>query len=200
MDPETNNNADFNVPRPPDMRHELETFQKELSKWGELLDLWIFNLKDPDVFKAAMPVSVLQITQPLPPAPGPVPEHGHRPRPPHGVASAVSVRVTPLASGAAMVSVDGRTEMKLTAALAALFQALCDDTGSQPDLCVGWKTVGDLQLSLAKSLGGAVTEQAVKQLVFRLRNELQHRGEDRNLVQNHRKLGYRFALRRGGGL
>jgi len=111
--------------------------------------------------------------------------------------STVSIQTTALSgTNGLMVRIDGRREFKLPATLAALFQVLSADKGTVSDSLVGWKSVDVIQTALAKRLGGGFTAHAVKQLVLRLRKELDRNGEDSALIQSRRNLGYRFAVKR----
>jgi hypothetical protein len=82
--------------------------------------------------------------------------------------------------------------------VAVLMETLQADTGITTDpYLVGWKSVGAVQAAIENATNQQPTARAIKQLVFRLRRLLEGHGERPSLVQNHPRLGYRFAVRRG---
>ncbi len=115
-------------------------------------------------------------------------------------AGARSVKITPHANGAAHIQIDGRREVALPPAVAALFQILKDDFGTRTDQMVGWKTIAEIKQALVKRNVGSFTDRAVIELVYRLRRKFAACGENQFLIQSRRNLGYRLALWRGGDL
>ena len=105
-----------------------------------------------------------------------------------------------LVTGEAMVRVDGGKAFRLSATLASLLAALSLDNGKDDGEFVGWKTMLEVIARLQKQLGRAFTPHAIHQLVSRLRMALAIRGGvNPFLVQTHRELGLRFALRKQPG-
>jgi DNA-binding response OmpR family regulator len=113
----------------------------------------------------------------------------------HGV---VSVNLVPRHDGSAVAQIDG-VDIPLPQNVAALLDVLMADRGVASDRLVGWKTVADIQAALKESTKQPHSKAAVKELVYRLRGLLERHGESRLLVQNNRRLGYRFTVRRGRG-
>jgi hypothetical protein len=81
--------------------------------------------------------------------------------------------------------------------VAVVMEMLQANTGvtSEPDL-VGWKSVVDLQAALTSVTRRNHPEHSVRQLTLRLRRLLRDHGENPSLVQNDRRLGYRFSVGR----
>jgi hypothetical protein len=102
-----------------------------------------------------------------------------------------------LATGVALVRVDGGKAFRLSATLSSFLATLALDNAKADGELVGWKTMPELIEHLQKHLGRAFTPHAVHQLAWRLRSELASRGGvNPFLVQTHRQLGMRFALRK----
>ena len=117
-----------------------------------------------------------------------------------GAAAGVSeIKSVARGDGSRVVHVDGRAGVPLTGNLADLLEVLKADTGDSPDLFVSWKSLGVVVDRLKACTGRNLSGKAVRQLIYRLRNQLEYHGENRLLVQSDRRLGYRFALRRGAG-
>ena len=182
------------------LRSKLERLRKDLSGLEERLYGLLCELEELVKSSGTTPSHA---TQELPPHPtdpsGALPER-RRLMQQQASLVAISVKITSLSGGSALVQIDGRSTLQLSPAVAALFQVLKADFGSNPDTIVGWKSMADLKPALAKRMGGAFSDQAVKELIYRLRRVLEKHGENPFLLQNNRKLGYRLAVRRGGDL
>ena|ERR1035438_3017017 len=195
MQLETKRNVSLCVSNLPNyVKNELQSILQALAKCEEQVDGLVFTLAG--LVTTSGPSSSAQ----RPSSPRVVSDPTRVEQRALAAAGVGSVQRLPSSNGSAIFKIDGGTSLPLSRALAELLQVLYADSGTSEDSLVGWKSIGDLKLALAKRLGGAFTTHAIKQLVFRLRNELESHGENRLLVQNHRKLGYRFALRRGGDL
>jgi len=107
-----------------------------------------------------------------------------------------SIKAIVQPDGSALIHLDGRAGVALTASLARLLDVLKRDDGASPDHLVVWKPVAVLQEGL-KGPGKIRSERAVRQLIYRLRQQLSESGENRWLVMSSEH-GYRFALRREG--
>ena len=129
------------------------------------------------------------------------------------------VDVVPTGGGHALVTIGLHGPFPLPARLADALLALCEDVGGDPgDGLVDFKTPDMLVAQLGKphtwarkpsTTGVAgrpgrgpkiptVSRNAVRNLVYRLREALEGQGLARELVQSDRRLGYRFRLRRRG--
>jgi hypothetical protein len=98
-------------------------------------------------------------------------------------------------NGSAVAQFDG-VGIPLPPYVAALLSILMADGGVDPDHLVGWKSVAAIQAALKERTKQDHSKAVVKQLIYRLRSLLERHGENPFLVQNHRRLGYRFAVRR----
>jgi hypothetical protein len=179
------------------LRSKLNGLQKNVSSLEERLYGLLCDLDGLVTLSVASP----HLARHLPPAFSPELAWSERRRllQQEAVAGARSVKITPLTNGAARIQIDGRPEISLPPAVAALLQILKADFGPQTDQMVGWKTIADIKQALLKRTGGAFTDRAAKQLVYRLRRKFEEHGENKFLIQSRRKLGYRIALRRGDG-
>ena len=97
--------------------------------------------------------------------------------------------------GSATVQFDGRPGVVLPPLVAVLFGILKAESGVGKDHLVGWKSVAHIESALKEHTQKQHSEAAVKQLVYRLRNLLEEHGENRLLVQENDRLGYRLAVR-----
>jgi len=112
-------------------------------------------------------------------------------------AGVASIEIEARPDGSFDVSVDGGKAFGLPPALGDLLSILVIDSGHSEDDLVGWKTVDEVAILLAKRIGKPVRRHAATQHVYRLRRELFARGGvNPFLVQTNRRLGARFALRR----
>jgi len=97
----------------------------------------------------------------------------------------------------------GRTRMKMSQSLspplATLLEILKTDTGSSDDHLVSWKSMASILFALKGSTGRNHSEASVKELIYNLRNSLEHGSEDRSLVETKPRFGYRFAVRHAAG-
>jgi len=107
------------------------------------------------------------------------------------------IRWTRLANGGAIVRLVDREQVELTQELAVLLQILIQDNGGGADKLVPWKSPGLLADGLKTHMGKRFSAGAVRQLIYRLRDEFRNFGENYLLVASVRGYGYRFALRRG---
>jgi hypothetical protein len=182
-----------------DLLPTLMQLQRFLSMLDLRIDNWICKLGKSNKNGMPSPVPNPQQLTPKPSAPRPPAVGSQNLAPLSSLASAGAVETWSLAGGALMVQIDGRKKFRLTRAPAALLDELRAAAGASTDLA-GWKTIAELQVALGKRLGGGVSRHAVRKLVWRLRRELFRHKEDRRLIQNDRKLGYRLVLRHGGDL
>jgi hypothetical protein len=111
------------------------------------------------------------------------------------VPGVVVVNVVPHADGSATAQFDGRPGIVLPPMVAAILEILKANVGDGKDHLVGWKSVEHIQSALKERTKQLHSSDAVKELVYRLRNLLERHGENRFLVQHNRLLGYRFAVR-----
>jgi DNA-binding winged helix-turn-helix (wHTH) protein len=100
--------------------------------------------------------------------------------------------------GSALARVDGAS-IPLPPKVAVLLDILVADRGFAADNLVGWKTVADILAVLKERTQQGHSKAAVKELVYRLRCLLECHGASASLVRSHRRLGYRFAVRRAPG-
>jgi hypothetical protein len=109
------------------------------------------------------------------------------------------VEIRARADGTAEVRVDGGPSFALAPVLGDLLAVLSLDGGRAPDGLVAWKTLDEVAILLGKKTGRPVRRHTATQHIYRLRRELFARGGvNPFLVQTHRRLGARFALRRSG--
>ncbi|MCL4178285.1 MAG: hypothetical protein KJ072_11170 [Verrucomicrobia bacterium] len=91
-------------------------------------------------------------------------------------------------------------EVKLPPKPAALLEILAADDRPSPDLLVGFKPRSEVEERLAKKFGLDPSNDALNNLIYRLRRELEKQaGLNRYYIQIQKHLGLRFALRRNGG-
>jgi hypothetical protein len=107
----------------------------------------------------------------------------------------VSVVMVPQPDDSSVTCLEERTSLSLPKSVAALLAVLKAEGGVVTDDLVGWKSVTAIQAALKERTKQSHSKAAVKELVYRLRNLLEQSGEDPFLVQNNRRLGYRFAVR-----
>lgn len=128
----------------------------------------------------------------------------HRPRPhpdaPAGTAKRLaelgvsSVLIERHADDSATVMIEQYRPFHLSAKLAVLLDALCENVPASTDKFVVWKSIQQLAGRLsANGHAGA----AIPQAIWLLRNSLAEAGLNRYWVQSHPRLGYRFAKRVG---
>jgi hypothetical protein len=100
--------------------------------------------------------------------------------------------------GSLVVFVNSHRPFVLQPHLGALLLALAEDTGVGDDEGVGFKTVGDLAIRMAKRLGTRrLPSDTINKYVCKLRKELCRRtGLGAGVIQTNRRLGRRLALRR----
>jgi hypothetical protein len=114
-------------------------------------------------------------------------------------AGVTSLKVSKRADGSAGVRIDGGPEFELPKALADLLWVLAQDSGRSEDGLVGFKTLDEVGILLAKKQGRHSSRHAITQSIYRLRAFLGDRGGvNPFLVQTDRELGVRFALKRSG--
>jgi hypothetical protein len=112
--------------------------------------------------------------------------------PPREVSSVV---LRPHGDGRATVQFDERPGIVLPPLVVVLLGILKAENDVGKDHLVGWKSVAHIQSSLKGHTQRQHSEAAVKNLVYRLRNLLEDHGENRLLVQEDDRLGYRLAVR-----
>jgi hypothetical protein len=111
----------------------------------------------------------------------------------------LSVILVPRSDGSAAAHIDGRSGILLPPFVAALLEILKADGGIVNDHLAGWKSIAAIQSALKERTKQHHSKAAVKELVYRLRGLLERHGENPFLVQSNRRLGYRFAVKRGPG-
>jgi hypothetical protein len=104
-----------------------------------------------------------------------------------------------LADGSALVTINESVKLKLSPQLAAILDILAEDSGFSDDKLVAWKSFKEIRTRLCEKLGRkGLTERALQQAVYRLRNQLQPHGVSRSMLQHNPQKGYRFAVRCNG--
>lgn len=100
--------------------------------------------------------------------------------------------------GSLRVFVNNRRPFVLQPHLGALLLALAEDTGVSDDEGVGFKTVGDLAIRMSKRLETKrLSADTINKYVWKLRRELcRCAGLEAGIIQTHRRLGRRLALKR----
>jgi hypothetical protein len=109
---------------------------------------------------------------------------------------AIAVRIETQSEGSVSARIDGRVPFPLTPLLADLLAVLIAENYSSNDHLVAWKSVADISGSMAKRTGKTFTRHAISQLICRLKERLRESGENKFLIQQNSRFGYRFALRR----
>jgi hypothetical protein len=112
--------------------------------------------------------------------------------PPDEVAAVV---LKPRGDGSATVQFDGRRCFVLPPLVAVLLKILKADSDVGKDHLIGWKSVAHIQSALKEHTQRTHSVESVKQLVYRLRNLIEDQGENRLLVREDDRLGYRLAVR-----
>ena len=111
-------------------------------------------------------------------------------------AGAGRLEIKPRAGGPCEVRVDGGKQFLLPPLLADLLSVLSSEGAFGGDGLVGWKTLDEVSILLAKKTGRRLGRHTVTQNIYRLRRELFGRGGvNPFLVQTNRRRGARFALR-----
>jgi len=110
---------------------------------------------------------------------------------------AIAVRIETPPTGAASAQIDGRAPVPLTSLMADLLAILSADNCASNDHLVGWKSFSDISCSMTKRTGKTFTRHAISQLICRLKERLREYEENKFLIQQNPRFGYRFALRRG---
>lgn len=112
-------------------------------------------------------------------------------------AGASGLDIKSRADGPCEVRIDGGKQFLLPPLLADLLSVLSTEGDFGGDGLVGWKTLDEVAILLAKKSGRKFTRHTVTQNIYRLRKELFGRGGvNPFLVQTNRRRGVRFALRR----
>lgn len=112
-------------------------------------------------------------------------------------AGAHSLEISLRADGVAEVRIDGGKRFSLPPLLADMLRILAIDNGPSTDELVGWKTLDEVAILLAKNTGGQVKKHAVTQNIYRLRKAMfAQGGANPYLIQTNRQRGVRFARRR----
>ena len=115
-------------------------------------------------------------------------------------AGAHSLEIKLRADGLAEVRIDGGKRFTLPPLLADVLHILAIDNGPSNDDLVGWKTLDEVAILLAKDTGRQVKKHAVTQNVYRLRKAMfAQGGANPFLIQTSRRRGVRFARRRRPG-
>jgi hypothetical protein len=177
---------------------KLKALQRRLSAAEELVSCLIAELEEiirqipsPAHLIAAHP-GLKFPTPPVTAAPNPT-KKPVRPRSglPRGVHT---VDVSPRVDGTYRIQIEGRNEILLPPKVGALANKLRDPNGVTSDEYIPWKSAREIAGAL-KEQGGAGSKKpdSVKQLVYRLRRELEENGEDPRVILACRG-GYRFAL------
>ena len=106
------------------------------------------------------------------------------------------LEIKPRADGPCEVRVDGGKQFLLPPLLADLLSGLSIEGAFAGDGLVGWKTLDEVAILLAKKTGRKFGRHTVTQNIYRLRKEMFGRGGvNPYLVQTNRRRGARFALR-----
>ena len=127
-----------------------------------------------------------------------LPHHAGRPQRFEPTAWLTTLRAERQADGAFVVFINSRRPFLLQPHLGALLLALAEDSGVSDDEGVGFKTVGDLAIRVSKRLGTTrLSSDTINKYVWKLRRELSRRaGLEAGIIQTHRRLGRRLALKR----
>jgi hypothetical protein len=144
---------------------------------------------------AASPAAILRSRGPKHHSPAPTAEQ-QRILQAQAKQGAIAVRIETPPTGAASAQIDGRAPVPLTPLMADLLAILSADNCSSNDHLVGWKSFSDISCSMTKRTGKTFTRHAVSQLICRLKERLREFGENKFLIQQNPRFGYRFALRR----
>ncbi|HWW86591.1 MAG TPA: hypothetical protein VNZ26_23515 [Vicinamibacterales bacterium] len=113
-----------------------------------------------------------------------------------GTAAGVdAVDIRPRPGGGALVRVADSKCIELAPALARLLWVLVRATAATDGFC-DWQSFETVAAAIAQKGGPKPTRRAITQLVFRLRNLLEHGHADRWLVQVDQRLGLRFLVRK----
>jgi len=106
-----------------------------------------------------------------------------------------SLDVVPHADGSLDVSVNGRRSFRIPPLPATLLQVLVAPGPVAADGLLAWRSRAELAAALGKQTGEPVSQRYLTKIVHRLRKAFRAAGENSFLVQTHRRLGVRFALR-----
>jgi len=110
-----------------------------------------------------------------------------------------TLEIKPRLDGAFDIRIDGGRWFVLGEESAELLRILAADRGPGGGEFVGWKSSHEIADSIKEKLGKHPSRGAINQAIHRLRKELTARGHvNPQLLQTHRSLGRRFALRRCG--
>ncbi len=106
-----------------------------------------------------------------------------------------SLLIRPLPGGAKEFKIDNGKPFALPPVLAELLTILAGDAGPGEDGLVTWKTPKEVANALGQKAGRSYTRAAVNRKLWCLKQALSRRGVNPYLVQTHRRLGRRFAVR-----
>jgi hypothetical protein len=176
---------------------ELFTFLETLSKAEENLDGLFYDFCELIKTLGFDPAAMKKpIKHGLKLEPSSEQEQGLKSQAAAGVSS---IKWIPQPNGSTLVHLDGGVGVPLTPRLAALLDVLAADTGHSPDHLVAWKALPEILDGLKVRTGKVFTNRAVRQLIYRLRNQFKLHLTNHFYVVSSREGGYRFALRRGVG-
>lgn len=109
---------------------------------------------------------------------------------------ATTLEIKPRSDGLSEVRIDAGKRFSLPPLLADLLSVLSISGAPSDDGLVGWKTIDEVAILLAKRSSRRFSRHAVTQSIYRLRKELFSRGgANPYLVQTNRRRGVRFALK-----
>ncbi|MGD0615477.1 MAG: hypothetical protein ABSA69_08580 [Verrucomicrobiota bacterium] len=176
------------------MGRKLDQAQKLFDRLDGLLDAVACDLRELIGHLIVFPLGSTKVSSPV----------GGMPRrllPLHcksnpGVVSVLLIRNS---DGSADAQIEGHSPIPLSPLLTTLLEILKADKGISDDHLVGWKSMASIQLALKESTGRNHSEASIKELIYNLRNCLECHREDRSLVENKPRFGYRFAVRRAAG-
>jgi len=102
--------------------------------------------------------------------------------------------------GSMLVTINAKGPFALQPHLGALLLALAEDTGLSRDEGVAFKTLRDLSTRIAKHTGERpLSPDTINKYIHKLRKVLSRVGLGGDLIQVHRRLGRRLAVKRATG-
>jgi hypothetical protein len=113
-------------------------------------------------------------------------------------AGVASLEITPNPDGSVSASINGRAAVRLRSQLGALLDVLATPGRCPEDGLVLWRSKTEIVSALRVRTQGNEQEADVAKVVHALRESLEAQGENKLLVQTHRRRGFRFALRTQG--
>ena len=173
------------------LQHKLERLATRLADVGEDVDDAARAL---DLLVSALP-GALAVVPPSGPRPRPVTREARGVLRAEADAGVPSLEMVRHADGSLEVSVNGRRSFRLPPLLAMLLCILVAPGATADDGLMGWRSKAEVAAALGKQAERAVSPRDVTRVVHRLRTAFHDAGENWFLIQTHRRLGVRFALR-----